>query len=916
MLFITKACTKQPPLMATLDFLVAIQAQEEWLYEQELHGQSPVLEAPPRFDWRKRAPSREMNKHRRLKYVRRIRIEDSEEAVRDGQFREEIRVYEKQFLPLIQAEQEVEEAVVTDRLATWGVEKLKKEGYCLTGVYAYWLDKRTIGRSVACFNLGAGIPLPHNKFLEGTQILVSRVDPLKEDDVLKGSVASSAPDGIHISFEDFEGSVHNDIVQGLWRLDLGHSNAVFERMREAIARLQCNPGYIERYPDNIPGKTEIILRGTHLRDVLLKSFASKKNSALDQQHACRLRPGAFSEDMRIQSWTQRYRRPNPVVVEGDPVLAGLNATQVRAMAMMVGEQTSLVQGPPGTGKTKTIVETVKLLKGHFEVPHPLLVCTYTNVAVNNLLEGFVAGGLKPLRIGFEGSKTGLLGPYMLEHQFDKHVMKPEYDRICKERHDVESEIRLLKKSIFEAKKKLDSGRLNKAMLGRIENMEKHDEELEIERRSWSKAKYVIEQKILRDIVRKADVICTTCIRSASHMLDVTDFPVVFLDEASMSTEPASLVPIMKGCRHLALIGDHKQLPPIVVSPRAQAGKLDKSLFERLTEEGNVPTIMLDTQYRMHPSISRFPSLEFYDLMLLDGTVSAGQIAPSLLPPSSTHLIANPETGHRPSMIFIDHQGPEAEKNRSRVNWTEAYIVCNIIEDLLRKNKDLRGEDIGVIAPYKSQINLLTRLLMKDEDVCKHFKERLNKRAIEIANIEVKTVDGFQGREKDAIVFSTVRNNQSGHIGFLADRRRLNVGLTRAKRALFVVGNMSTLEKGKVDSGAMAWRNYAQYLTEQKLVLRLRDDALNKLVSDPIQNTQQLNNQLSALGLYAAPTLGDGNCLFRALSDQYYGSPSQHFKLREQICDWMAAHKQRYAPFVDDERGLDVHLECMRQSGEN
>lgn len=79
-------------------------------------------------------------------------------------------------------------------------------------------------------------------------------------------------------------------------------------------------------------------------------------------------------------------------------------------------------------------------------------------------------------------------------------------------------------------------------------------------------------------------------------------------------------------------------------------------------------------------------MEFYDLMLLDGTVSAGQIAPSLLPPSSTHLIANPETGHRPSMIFIDHQGPEAEKNRSRVNWTEAYIVCNIIEDLLRKNK--------------------------------------------------------------------------------------------------------------------------------------------------------------------------------------------------------------------------------------
>ena len=89
---------------------------------------------------------------------------------------------------------------------------------------------------------------------------------------------------------------------------------------------------------------------------------------------------------------------------------------------------------------------------------------------------------------------------------------------------------------------------------------------------------------------------------------------------------------------------------------------------------------------------------------------------------------------------------------------------------------------------------------------------------------------------------------------------------------------------------------------------------SQLVSDPIENTQQLNEQLRALGLYPAPTLGDGNCLFRALSDQYYGSPSQHLRLREEICDWIQAHKLRYEPFVLDERGLDVHLRCMRQPG--
>ena len=144
----------------------------------------------------------------------------------------------------------------------------------------------------------------------------------------------------------------------------------------------------------------------------------------------------------------------------------------------------------------------------------------------------------------------------------------------------------------------------------------------------------------------------------------------------------------------------------------------------------------------------------------------------------------------------------------------------------------------MIAPYKSQINLLTRLMMKDDEVRDHFSRNLGERALEIPNVEIKTVDGFEGREKEAIIFSTVRNNESGYIGFLADHRRLNVGLTRAKRALFVVGSMRTLKRGKygrrsmmddelgleshhIHKGALAWRNYAQHLAEQNLVIELR-----------------------------------------------------------------------------------------------
>ena len=283
----------------------------------------------------------------------------------------------------------------------------------------------------------------------------------------------------------------------------------------------------------------------------------------------------------------------------------------------------------------------------------------------------------------------------------------------------------------------------------------------------------------------------------------------------------------------------------------------------------VPSIMLDMQYRMHPAISRFPSLEFYNMSLHDGTVdAAGNVHPELHPPMSSHLEADMLTGHRPPVVFLDHGGSETAKDRSRVNWNEAHIVCSIVEDLLLRNevcnsrcrhsnfspragKHLRGEDIGVIAPYAAQISLLTRLLNTDAKYHKRFLSTLGDyRAMQLSDIEVKTVDGFEGREKDVIIFSTVRNNPSGYIGFLADRRRLNVGLTRAKRGLFVVGSISTLRSGKMTKGqgnggttihrcrgAEAWRRYAEYLMEHGMVLSLTGERLHQVLygSTPSSN---------------------------------------------------------------------------------
>jgi superfamily I DNA and/or RNA helicase len=167
------------------------------------------------------------------------------------------------------------------------------------------------------------------------------------------------------------------------------------------------------------------------------------------------------------------------------------------------------------------------------------------------------------------------------------------------------------------------------------------------------------------------------------------------------------------------------------------------------------------------------------------------------------------------------------------------LVC-LTDTLFSKN--LLGQNIGVIAPYAAQISLLSRLLNTDAKYRKRFASTLgDHRMMQLSSIEVKTVDGFEGREKDVIIFSTVRNNTSGYIGFLADRRRLNVGLTRAKRGLFVVGSINTLKAGKmakgrsgeaparVGKGAEAWRRYANYLLEENMVLTLSGDRLRKVL---------------------------------------------------------------------------------------
>jgi len=268
---------------------------------------------------------------------------------------------------------------------------------------------------------------------------------------------------------------------------------------------------------------------------------------------------------------------------------------------------------------------------------------------------------------------------------------------------------------------------------------------------------------------QAHVVCCTCIGSGSDLLDNTRYDCVLVDEATQATEPAVLVPLTRGCTQLVLVGDHCQLPPTVVSPTAQSMGLGVPLFSRLVNAGVVPKL-LDTQYRMHPCIAQFPSDLFYGGTLKNG-VSAGERRP---------LAGFPWPCEEFPVAFVGIHSEEVDDGVSKCNPAEAAAACDAVASLLQGG--CRIPDIAVVTPYAAQVRLLKRLTRNLVGNTPPF-------------VEVSSTDGFQGREKEAVVFSAVRSNEYGEVGFVSNWRRVNVSFTRARRALIVIGNDATLRRG-------------------------------------------------------------------------------------------------------------------------
>ena len=426
-------------------------------------------------------------------------------------------------------------------------------------------------------------------------------------------------------------------------------------------------------------------------------------------------------------------------------LEGLNESQQLAVECATRNRLTLVQGPPGTGKTRIAICILEhwgrlalaaAEKG--EDPAPILATSDSNIAVDNLVEGCSAVGLRVVRLG------------------RPEAIRPELLRFCIDRPP----------SSYDANRHGGNGVDGTPTGGGGGGA------------GGSAYKERMKQ------LKNAQIICCTCIGSGGDILDsLGPFERVLVDEATQATEPAVLVPLMRGCRQLVLVGDHCQLPPTVLSTRAEEEGHGVPLFSRMVACG-VPPHMLDTQYRMHPGIAMFPSDLFYGGLLKNG-VSAPERRP---------LAGFPWPREEFPVAFIPVKGIEMDDGVSKYNEEEAKNACQVVE-LLLSGGQCSVSDIAVVTPYAAQARLIRRMT-----------RRMTGNSGP-PYIEVSSVDGFQGREKEAVVFSAVRSNDYGAIGFTSDWRRINVSFTRARRALVVIGNEVTLRRGDPETW-MPWLAWA------------------------------------------------------------------------------------------------------------
>lgn len=526
-------------------------------------------------------------------------------------------------------------------------------------------------------------------------------------------------------------------------------------------------------------------------------------------------------------------QPSPILKFGEQaiqdVMKNYNLNTGQAKAILNAKENdgfTLVQGPPGTGKTKTIIAMVGTLltpvlkassTGAVAVTRPsgvtaqggagmakkLLICAPSNAAVDEIVLRLKQGvkttsgsfhKISVLRLGRSDAVNAAVKDVTLDELVNARMNVEvkqnkdfsDYDKMHKQAGDIKQKMSELRAALDAAmatngggveasklQREISALRQQQIQIGsRIDNAKgsgnTYAREVEIKRR-----------QVQQEILDKAQVICSTLSGSGHEMfknLNV-EFETVIIDEAAQCVELSALIPLKYGCSKCILVGDPKQLPPTVLSQSAARYGYDQSLFVRMQHNHPEDVHLLDRQYRMHPEISQFPSQEFYEGRLADGA----DMATLRLQPWHDSQLLGPYR-------FFDVRGVQTRGNKgqSLVNMEEIKVALQLYNRFRTdygRSVDIKAK-IGIITPYKAQL-----FRLRDEFINRYGEAVTDQ-------IEFNTTDAFQGRECEIIIFSCVRASPTGGIGFMTDIRRMNVGLTRAKSSLWILGDSRALVQGE------------------------------------------------------------------------------------------------------------------------
>jgi len=497
----------------------------------------------------------------------------------------------------------------------------------------------------------------------------------------------------------------------------------------------------------------------------------------------------------------------------------LNESQAQSICGSVKnkEGFTLIQGPPGTGKTKTILSLIAELKEK-ALPKKvkILVCAPSNAGcdeiVRRLKRGVQKGNgeiYKPklVRIGTEAihpdCKDVTLDALVDDLFSNDMVSQSNISKSNQNESNLRTQLEDIHKKLEDLRKKEEDIIMNKhddilqqeislkigELIRKRKEIRQALESTQVKNKQiLEQAKQHTKQKVLND----ADVVLSTLSGSGHDILSNIEggFEIVIVDEAAQAVELSSLIPLKYGATKVILVGDPNQLPPTVISLLAQNYSYEQSLFKRLQINNPDSVYLLNVQYRMHPHISKFPSKHFYN----------SKIVNSMNMEKLRYQKWHEDKRFKPYQI-INVEGREAAFGTSLINQSEVDSIIALVRSLCDMNPDINfATRIGIITPYNGQSKLLKR----------KFNSVFGSKILHY--IDINTIDGFQGQEKDIIIFSCVRAHpKTGSIGFVADVRRMNVGITRARNSLFIVGHLHSLMKNE------EWRSLIEDGKERKAI---------------------------------------------------------------------------------------------------